>query len=284
MITVLMTTYNCADYISESISSILKQSFKDFELLIIDDGSTDRTFEIIKSFNDIRIRYIRKDHIGRSAALNFGIESVTNKIIALMDADDISHPNRLETQIKILTENKYDIIITNGAYFKGKKVLYYTDIDENINEFMKKLLLHGPHYHPTMMFHRNIILDNGGYNTQLRANEDHDLWLRLKDKLNFYLVKDILYFYRVRPDSLSNNAFIYQPEITYNIQEVYFKDLKNHFGISSQIEICKLKGWREYFYGSCNSMRNEWMKINLLLWDLKMLLAFCISFLPIRYY
>ena len=94
-----MTTYNCAPYINQAIKSILNQSYEDFEFLIIDDGSTDDTEKIINQFKDPRIRFIKREHFGRSAALNYGLKNASFDIIALMDADDISHPKRLEIQL-----------------------------------------------------------------------------------------------------------------------------------------------------------------------------------------
>jgi glycosyltransferase involved in cell wall biosynthesis len=279
-VTVLMTTYNCAPYINQAIKSILIQTYKDFEFLIIDDGSIDETSVFVNQFNDKRIRYIKRNHFGRSASLNFGLENASNKIIALMDADDISHPKRIETQFMNLQNNLNEVVLTNGAYFKGKKILHYTKIPEDLQEFKKKLLLHGPYYHATMMFYKDLVINNGGYNTKLKANEDHELWLRLKDISNFKIINNILYYYRIRFDSLSNSAFIKEPQITYNIQEFYFKDLEKYFGITSKYEKYILNGWREYFYGNKNQTRFFWGKIKISNWEYRMILAYILSFLP----
>jgi len=279
-ITVLMTTYNCAPYISSAIKSIINQTYKHFEFLIIDDGSTDETEKIVNQFSDKRIKYIKRNHIGRPDSLNFGLNNATYDIIALMDADDISHPRRLVKQLNHLQTVSNEVVLTNGAYFKGKKILFPTFICENLKEFKKKLLLHGTYYHPTMMFHKSHILKFGGYNTKLQANEDHELWLRLKDKSKFNVITEILYYYRIRSDSLSNSAFINNPEITYDIQEMYFKNLEKYFDIESKSEECILKGWREYFYGNKNQTRFFWGKIKISNWEYRMILAYILSFLP----
>jgi len=279
-VTVLMTTYNCAHYINLAIKSILIQTHKDFEFLIIDDGSIDETSVFVNQFKDKRIRYIKRNHFGRSASLNFGLENASNKIVALMDADDISHPKRLETQIKHLRSELNNVVLTNGAYFKEKRILYCTNIATDTQDFKKKLLLHGPYYHPTMMFHKEHILNNGGYNTKLFANEDHELWLKLRDISNFSVINPILYYYRFRVDSLSNTASRLEPSITYNIQEFYFKDLEKYFEIKSKSEINVLDGWREYFCGSLNKMRYKWSSVDINYWDYRMVVAYLISFLP----
>src|ERR1700712_3200957 len=98
LVTVLMPAYNAEKYIAEAISSVLKQSFTDFELLIVNDGSTDGTEKIINSFNDSRIILISQPNKGVSAALNFGLTHSRALYVARFDADDICHPDRLKIQ------------------------------------------------------------------------------------------------------------------------------------------------------------------------------------------
>jgi glycosyltransferase involved in cell wall biosynthesis len=116
-ITVLMATYNCGQYILTSINSILRQSYENFELLIIDDGSEDNSEEIIRSLNSDRIRYIKLKHIGFSAALNYGLKEAKFDWVARMDADDIAIPDRLEKEIKLINKSSTDIIFSNSVFF-----------------------------------------------------------------------------------------------------------------------------------------------------------------------
>ena len=105
LITVLMPVYNGAKYLNEAIDSILNQTFSDFELLIIDDGSTDQSIDLIKAYNDPRIKLIvNKKNIGQSATLNKGLELARGKYIARMDQDDISMPERLKKQMGFMDE------------------------------------------------------------------------------------------------------------------------------------------------------------------------------------
>src|SRR5688572_20456536 len=112
-VTILMPAYNTALYISEAINSVLTQDFTDFELLIIDDGSTDDTVRIIKSFTDPRVRLIRQKHAGIAAALNRGLQEAEGEYIARFDADDICLPGRLCRQVDFL-ESHPDYVICGG--------------------------------------------------------------------------------------------------------------------------------------------------------------------------
>ncbi len=104
-VSVLMTVYNGQEYLNIAIDSILKQTFKDFELIIMDDGSTDNTRFVVENYNDKRIVYVYQDNQGQAAALNNGIQIARGDYIARMDADDISYKNRLELQVKFLDDN-----------------------------------------------------------------------------------------------------------------------------------------------------------------------------------
>jgi len=103
-ITVLMPAYNAGSYIREAIVSILEQTYTDFELLIVNDGSTDNTISVVMSFNDPRIVLVNKDHHGIAAALNTGLRLCDTYYIARFDADDICMPDRLEKQFNFLIE------------------------------------------------------------------------------------------------------------------------------------------------------------------------------------
>jgi len=279
-ISVLMTTYNCGDYISQAIQSVLNQTYKDFELLIIDDGSIDNTTEIVNGFNDNRIRYIKRDHYGRAASLNYGLINTSNDVVALMDADDISDIERLEKQLKNYSNRINEIIFSAAAYFKNSKILFTGDINTTEQEFYYNLALHGPYNNSTAIFNKNHILYYCGYNEKLTQSEDHDLWLRLKDNSIYKQLNEILYFIRLRESSLSHHHFFNTKNITYKILEDYYINIFDSFKLKPKDDEFRLRGWREYFYGSRNLMRREWASVNLRSWDYRMVIAYLISFLP----
>jgi glycosyltransferase involved in cell wall biosynthesis len=260
--------------------SIIHQTYKNFELLIVDDGSTDNTEEVVIQFRDSRIKYIKGQHLGRAASLNFGLKNTSNEIIALMDADDISHPERLEKQINKYSNEPNEIIFSSAAYFRNNRILFTGDVNISDEKFYNNLALHGPYNNSTSIFNKNHILNHGGYTESLSQSEDHDLWLRLKDASIYKQIPEILYFFRLRSSSLSHHHFLHTKNITYTILEKYYYDLSTTFKLKSIDEQIKLRGWREFFYGSLNLMRSEWERLNIRFWDYRMLIAYLISFFP----
>lgn len=280
MISVVMPTYNCATFIKQSINSILNQTYKDFEFLIIDDGSTDNTEEIVLSFSDSRIVYKRIEHSGLSKALNIGLNCASNEIVARMDADDISHPLRFERQLLSSSRESNEIIFSDAAFFAKNKILF-TILNINESNYINyKLSLHGHFTHPSVIYHRSHILGLGGYNESLNIYEDYDLWLRIKDRSKFIFVNEILQFQRIRDGSLTKINSKNLNDKLYEIQKPYFIDLTSSFGISEVDEQNKAKGWREYFYGGKNLARAYWLNVKMNNWDYRMFLAFLISYLP----
>lgn len=125
-ISVLLPVYNSEKYIKQAVNSILNQTFRDFELVIIDDGSGDNTAELIKEFTDERIRYFRTEHKGTPAALNYGVKKCRYAWIARIDADDLIVPERLEKQAEYLNENPAcGVLSAWSVYFKDPaKILF----------------------------------------------------------------------------------------------------------------------------------------------------------------
>lgn len=215
-ISVVMTVYNSEQFIVEAIESILKQSFKDFELVIVDDGSTDNSVSFIQSFQDSRIKLFLQQHIGRSKALNFAISQTNSDIIAIADADDISVSTRLEKQYITLTQNISIGIV--GSWFqnidkKGKRGRifslpeYHDEIEFNITK--PCAILFG-----ASMIRKKYLVDVGMFNTSLCGAEDFDIFFKLLSKTVFYNIQEILVFYRIYSTSFSQ---IHKTEVKQNI-------------------------------------------------------------------
>lgn len=186
-ISVIMPTYNAQEYLKEAMDSILNQTFADFEFLIIDDNSNDKTLEIINSYNDNRIRLIQGPNKGISAALNLGIKESKGQFIARMDADDVSLPQRFEKQLEVF--EKYPDIAILGTkaklisntpleyeyfvapFFDNRPELFYIGILNVLNTCVI--------CHPTVMFRKELLLKNNlFYNENYKAGEDQELWTR----------------------------------------------------------------------------------------------------------
>jgi len=208
-----MSVCNDAKYIRESVDSILNQTFKDFEFLIMNDGSTDETYEILKSYNDSRIRiHKNRKNIGLTKSLNIGLRMAKGKYIARQDADDISMPERLEKQVDFLEQNK-DVGLV-GAYscvINGKgKILYKSRVSERNEEISEKLMRGNIFAHGSVMFRRALIEKVGMYREEFKSSQDYDLWLRFKEVTEAANIPEFLYKWRLVPDSISATKRIQQ--------------------------------------------------------------------------
>lgn len=177
-ITVLLPVYNGELFIAEAVTSILNQTYRNFELLVIDDGSTDQTFSILESLamSDVRIRLHRRENRGLIATLNEGLALCTTELVARMDADDYAMPERLALQ-KAHMDAHPDIVVCGSGiqmYESGQLV------EPRCHAPFDVLCLFGsPFMHPTIMFRRSVIVKMGGYAADMLAGEDYDLWCRL---------------------------------------------------------------------------------------------------------
>ncbi len=216
-ISVIMGVYNASNYdtLISAVNSILNQSFKTFELIICDDGSTNETYEVLKTLEnrDDRIRLIENDkNSGLAYSLNRCISMANGKYIARMDADDISLPNRLEKQIRFLKENpEYDfvgcnvfLIDANGRW--GKR--YHKDKIEK-----KDFLFNSPFTHPTIMIKKHVIDAVHGYRVEkvTRRAEDYELWMRLyANGFRGYNLQDFLFEFREDKNTFARRKYKYR--------------------------------------------------------------------------
>jgi len=208
LITVMMAVFNAADFLDSAIKSIRTQSCSDFEFLIVDDGSTDTSSQIIKrnAEEDPRIIAHQLNHSGPAHARNLALGQARGQYVAQMDADDISTPNRFETQIEYLDAHKELAIVGSQVEFIDQ---YGKVIDRTLplasKETLNDQLRNGTGFlcHSSAMFRRSALKRSGGYRAPFAPAEDHDLYLRIADfaelaNVNSYLVK-----YRLHMRSLS---------------------------------------------------------------------------------
>jgi len=206
LITVLMPAYNAEKYISEAISSVLDQTFTDFELLIINDGSTDTTEQIINAFNDPRIRLINQTNQGVAAALNIGLLNAKADMVARFDADDICLPHRLEKQFDFLsTHPDYVLTGTDAAYVDmNGDFIFTSDHTAYSDEEIRSLPLETcPFSHVTVLYKKQAVIDAGMYDINAHGFEDHLLWHKLIKKGRVCNLKETLVKVRFNPDSLT---------------------------------------------------------------------------------
>lgn len=197
-----MSVHNGEQFLREAIDSILSQTFKDFEFIIINDGSTDHSVEIIRSYADPRIRFINNNtNLALPASLNLGLDVAAGEYIARMDADDVSLPERLSRQVSYM--DAHPKIAASGTWAK--------DIDADGREFSARCppfdeRMKSEFWRPSPIVHPSAIirkahLGNLRYDTHLPYAQDYDLWLALKARHELGNVPEFLLLYRVHPAS-----------------------------------------------------------------------------------
>lgn len=221
-ISVLMPLYNPEEeHLREAISSILNQTFTDFEFLIINDGSKNNAEEVVLSFNDERIRYIRQENMGLASTLNKGIDLASSNIIARMDQDDIAHSDRFEKQFKFLEENPNISIV--GSWIKHFPKTEIVKVPEfpDLIDFLNSCVMN----HPTVMFRKSDFLKYDlKYNSELKTSEDYDFWARAIKVLNFANIQEVLLDYRIHGSNMTVTRKNLQQKIECDIK----KELLNH--------------------------------------------------------
>ncbi|MEY0008294.1 glycosyltransferase [Providencia rettgeri] len=208
LVSVILPVYNAENYIYLSVHSILKQKYTNFELIIINDGSTDNTLNIINSFNDERIRIINRENKGLVYSLNEGIAVSNGMYICRMDADDISSPQRISAQIEIFLDNPSVDFIFSDVSLIDDDGNYVCEawIGKNTEEVIDRIEWLNTIYHPSIMFKKNLINSYGNYNKKDNIYEDKDLWLRFKENnVNFFYLKQNLLHYRLCKTSIHSN-------------------------------------------------------------------------------
>jgi len=205
-ISVVMPVYNGEKYLKEAIESVLNQSYKNFEFIIINDGSTDSTEAIILEYNDSRIRYIRQENTGIGGALRNGCNLAIGNYIARMDADDICLTNRFELQKKYLDLNPTIVLVSNAVIYidefgnsLGRSFPYTSN-----SAIKKKFKLGSPICHPSVMMRKNAYVSSGGYK-DLEPLEDLYLWIKLSKQGKLHNLSSPLLKYRILNNSISRS-------------------------------------------------------------------------------
>lgn len=253
-VSVLMPVYNGEKYLHQAIDSILGQTFTDFEFLIINDGSTDSSAEIIESYNDPRIRLVHnKTNLKLIETLNKGIRLARGQYIARMDCDDISMPERLSKQVVFMDAHPEVNILGTGFYVidsKGKssyKVLFPLN-----HHFLSwSLCFYCPICHPSTIIRKDALLKIGGYDPKMLHAEDYDLWRRLSKKTKLANLPEILLCLRKHKDSVCSTNLLLHNENSTKINRAIVSEVLGE-DIDAYIIHCirnrKFKSWGDQFY------------------------------------
>ena len=205
-VSVLMTVLNAENFLTKSINSILIQSYRNLELIIVDDYSIDNSKKLITKIKDKRIKkYFLKKHVGRTKALNFGLSKCKGKYIAILDADDIANKDRLKKQINFLQKSKnYQIVGSNVILIdkRGNKIKKFY-IPNNFHELNKKILFKNYLPHSSIMFKKMFLKKTGLYPNNLKYAQDYGLILKFALKTKIYILNDVLVKCRILKNSMT---------------------------------------------------------------------------------
>jgi GT2 family glycosyltransferase len=200
-----MAVHDGARHLQASLDSVLDQSFGDFELVVVDDGSTDDTPQILRSYTDKRIRVIDNPrNLGLTASLNRGLAASRGELLARQDADDVSLPGRLARQVEFLRNNR-DVVLLGSAYIRINELgeeLGTRNVPTEDDEIRWRMLFLNPYTHSSVMFRTDAARRVGGYRTDYPYAEDYDLWARLAAAHPVAAVPEILVLYRKSDTSL----------------------------------------------------------------------------------
>jgi glycosyltransferase involved in cell wall biosynthesis len=210
-VSVVMPSYNAARFVTAAIDSVLAQTVQDFEILVVDDGSTDDTCEVLAKY-DAPIKYLYKPNGGVSSARNFGIENARGKYIAFLDADDLWLPEKLEKQLAILEADaqiglvyaateKVDENLQNVGYIEANS---YEDYCEAL--LLNLNIVAGSC--SSAIVRRDVALQTNGFDAEFSTCADWEYWLRLSLLTKFAPIKEYLVKYRVVAGSMSSNPYV----------------------------------------------------------------------------
>lgn len=252
LVSVIMPAYNASDYIMEAIDSIIAQTFTDWELIIVDDGSTDKTSEILSEYltTDSRICYYYQENGKQGKARNLAISKSKGEYLAFLDADDLWINNKLEIQLEQIQLKKADLVFSNAfvIYNSEKidlnKVIHCHQGFLDSNEGLDRMIERNRIPILTVLVKKSRVIEVGMFSEKLEIQnaEDSHLWLKLLiNKCVLYGSNEILAIYRVHKDSVTTNEKFalnlyinVLSDVSYNNQEVYFRIL--NFLIRKQID------------------------------------------------
>lgn len=232
-ITVIMIVYNGERYIGEAVASILNQDFDDFELLIVDDGSTDGTITAIEQFDDSRIKVFRNgENKGVAFSRNFGLSAVRGRYIAIMDSDDVAFPDRLSLQYHFL-EAHPNVALCGGQAIlidqSGREIGTFEQVPTGYEHLSMHLLFRDIFINPSCMFRRSAALQLGGYR-DLGVAEDFEFYFRMSNTHVLANLRDYLIKYRIHHGNIS----LLRGEESRRVERMIFSQMLGNLGIHAE--------------------------------------------------
>lgn len=226
MVSIITSVYNCEKYVSEMIDSILAQSYEQWEMIIIDDASTDSTWDVISKYHDERIKKIRNaKNEGLTKNLNKGIAYAKGEYIARIDGDDIAYPNRLEIQVNYM-KTHHDVALLGSwmSVFGEKTDIFQSNLEQekmNINLIMNAVM-----FHPTFMIRKSVIDKYGiRYNENLRYAQDYELEYQVSKYGKISNISDVLVKYRIHAKQVTVEKYQEQMNCANIVRKEILQDI-----------------------------------------------------------
>ncbi|MBW4513096.1 MAG: glycosyltransferase [Scytonematopsis contorta HA4267-MV1] len=251
-ISVIIPAYNSENTIAKTITSVLKQTFDDWELIVINDGSSDSTLEIISSFQDERIKVFSYPNAGGNISRNRGLDLAIGEFVSFLDADDLWTPDKLELQLQLLQENPQVAVAyswTNYIDENDKFILSGRHSTFNGDVYEKLIIANFLENGSNPLIRKTAILELGGFDKDLPASQDWDMYLRLAAKHHFMAVPKAQILYRVSGNSLSTNLVRQEKTCLYVIEKAL------QLRASSVVNLRKQSLANLYKYLTCKALQ-----------------------------
>src|SRR3989344_285670 len=206
LVSVIMPVYNSESFVKKSVSSVLNKTYRKFELIIVNDASTDKSLAIVKSFQDPRVKIINNvKQVGVAAALNRGLHFAKGRLIARMDADDIALRNRFSVKVKFL--RKYPDVVLIGTWVtiineQGRKIKI-KKLPEDSQKIKSHILRYNPFIHSTIMLRKSVLDSVGSYSERYNGAEDYDLFLKVVSTYKTANINKPLLQYRISKSAVT---------------------------------------------------------------------------------
>ena len=207
LVSVVMSVHNGAEFLGESVESILKQSFGDFVFIVIDDGSSDRTPQILRDYAhaDNRVRVHTQNNLGLAASLNRGWRLAHGELVARMDADDVAKPERIARQVEFLNDHPQVAVLGTACEFINRNGgrRYPMPLPAEDEDIKKTLFRGNCLAHPAVVIRKSTLMETGGYREAFAHAQDYDLWLRVAERHELANLTDPLLDYRIHAEQTS---------------------------------------------------------------------------------
>ncbi|OUL37625.1 glycosyl transferase family A [Nostoc sp. T09] len=294
-ISVVIPAYNCQKTIKATIESVLQQTFADFELIVINDGSQDATLEIVSQINDSRLKIFSFENAGANISRNRGLNYAIGEFVSFLDADDLWIPEKLESQLQALQANSQASVAyswTNCIDEKGQFLRRGTYIAATGNVYAQLLVINFLESGSNPLIRREALIAVGGFDKSLPAGQDWDIYLRLAANYHFVPVPYPQILYRISASSLSTNV-VRQEAACLTVIERAFKQAPEHLQYLKNYSLANIYKYLLYKALEGSPARNKAILAAKLLWQtirhdcsilqkpayFKALLKICILFL-----